>query len=329
MVDASLPVIDLSLAETDPDRLHAELLAAGRDVGFFYLTGHGVDDALFDRALATAREFFAQPDAVKDEVSQLRSPQFRGYTRVGGELTNGRTDWREQIDLGPDRDPIAGAEGFWNLQGPNLWPSSPAGFREIFTDWSDTLTGVGMRLLQHWAIALGARPDVFEAAFEQPETLTKLVRYPGDDAQTQGVGAHKDSGVLTLLLAEPGSAGLQVQAGADEWIDATPIPYAFIVNIGELLEVATGGVLRATLHRVLSPPAGTDRISVPFFLNPRLDAQIPVLDVAHSGPGVEADPNNPIFTTYGENAWKARLRAHPDVAARHHGIAPSGPGAAY
>ena len=69
------------------------------------------------------------------------------------------------------------------------------------------------------------------------------------------MGAHRDSGVLTLLLAEPGSRGLQVRrpeatgrlAG---WIDVPPLDGAFIVNIGELLEVATGGYLRATEHRV-------------------------------------------------------------------------------
>ncbi len=329
VVHASLPVLDLSLADSDPQRFQAELLDASSNVGFFYLTGHGIVDDEFDRVLATARSFFAQPAQVKDEVSQLKSPQFRGYTRIGGELTNGQTDWREQIDLGPDREPIDDAEGFWNLQGPNLWPSSPPEFRDIFTAWTETVSNVGRRLLQQWAVALGARPDIFDEAFAEPATLTKLVRYPGTDDLSQGVGAHKDSGVLTLLLAEPGSDGLQVEAQRGEWIDAPPIPYTFIVNIGELLEVATGGVLRATRHRVQSPPPGKDRVSVPFFYNPGLDAQIPVFDVAASGPGVELDPGNPIFATYGENAWKSRVRAHPDVAQLHHGIVPTGVASAY
>lgn len=319
--DLSLPIIDLSVAESDPERFYEELLDVSRSIGFFYLTGHGIDEALFDRVLTTAAEFFAQPDSVKAEVSQLRSPQFRGYTRVGGELTNGRADRREQIDIGPDRAPVPGAVGYWNLQGPNLWPSAPPQFREVFEQWSVLLGDVGRRLLRHWATALGAPADVFDAAFaERPETLTKLVRYPGADPRGQGVGAHKDSGILTLLLAQPGSEGLQVEAEPGRWIEAPALPYTFVVNIGELLEVATGGVLRATMHRVQSPPAGIDRISVPFFYNPALDAQVPVLEMAATGPGVETDPDNPIFSTYGENAWKSRLRAHPDVAALHHGV---------
>lgn len=190
------------------------------------------------------------------------------------------------------------------------------------------MSAVGLRLLRHWAVSLGAAADLFDAAFaERPATLIKVVRYPGTTTISQGVGAHKDSGVLTLLLLEPDSTGLQVALRADEWVDVPPLPGAFVVNIGELLEVATAGYLRATSHRVLAPAPGTDRVSIPFFLNPALDAQVPLIDLpaelAAAAKGVEVDPANPIFNTYGENAWKSRTRAHPDVAALHHGLEPA------
>ncbi|MBF6210238.1 isopenicillin N synthase family oxygenase [Nocardia puris] len=327
-----LPVLDLS----DPDlaAFRTAVREAAHDAGFFYLVGHGVERARMDEILALARAFFALPDAAKQEISQLESPQFRGYSRLGGELTNGLVDWREQIDIGPEREVIPGAEGYWRLQGPNLWPSALPELRPAFEAWDATLSQVGLRLLRHWSASLGAAEDHFDAAFaEAPATLIKVVRYPGSADTTQGVGAHKDSGVLTLLLVEPGSTGLQVESRSGEWIDADPLPGAFIVNIGELLEVATGGYLRATRHRVLAPAPGTDRISVPYFLNPALDARIPLItlpsELAALSRGVEADPDNPIFDTYGENAWKSRTRAHPDVALRHHGIAPSGAASAY
>lgn len=101
---------------------------------------------------------------------------------------------------------------------------------------------------------------------------------------------------------------------------------AFIVNIGELLEFATGGYLRATEHRV-NLGRRADRISVPYFFNPRLDAQIPTLtlptELAQRA-GRRADPSDPIFSVYGRNAWKSRLRAHPDVAAAHGYVTGSG-----
>ncbi|OBB70684.1 MULTISPECIES: isopenicillin N synthase family dioxygenase [Mycolicibacterium] len=320
-----LPVLDLTDADTDPAGFRARLREAAHDAGFFYLVGHGVPVERFERVLRLARDFFTQPPERKNEISQLLSPQFRGYSRLGGELTNGTVDWREQIDIGPERDVIEGAEGYWRLQGPNLWPAQPPGFRAAFEEWGAALSEVGVRLLRHWAVSLGAAEDTFDAAFaDRPATLMKVVRYPGTTQTAQGVGAHKDSGVLTLLLVEPGSVGLQVESGPDEWIDVPPLPGAFIVNIGELLEVATGGYLRATRHRVLAPPPGTDRISIPFFLNPALDALIPILplppELAVRSRGVETDPDNPIFNTYGENAWKSRTRAHPDVAELHHGI---------
>ena len=331
-----LPIIDLSTAASDPVEFESALLDATHRVGFFYLVGHGVPQQQIDEILVLARRFFALPAAAKDEISQLKSPQFRGYSRLGGEFTNSEIDWREQIDIGPEREVIDDAEGYWNLQGPNLWPSALPELRPAFEKWDAALSEVGLRLLRHWAHALTGARDIFDDAFAAaPATLIKVVRYPGTDTTAQGVGAHKDSGVLTLLLVEPGSAGLQVESGPDEWIDAPPLDGAFIVNIGELLEVATGGFLRATRHRVLAPAPGTDRISIPYFLNPALDATVPTLalppDLAQLARGVDDDPANPLYSTYGENAWKSRTRAHPDVAARHHGIGveSAGPGSAY
>ncbi|WP_029411729.1 2OG-Fe(II) oxygenase family protein, partial [Mycobacterium avium] len=157
--------------------------------------------------------------------------------------------------------------------------------------------------------------------------LIKIIRYPGRAAGPQGVGAHRDAGVLTLLLAEPGSRGLQVcraGPGGDGWIDVPPRHGAFIVNIGELLEAATRGYLRATEHRVNLAGSTAERISVPYFFNPRLDARIPVLSLPPElrARAVERwtpseDPADPIFSVYGRNAWKSRLRSHPDVASAH------------
>jgi len=314
----ALPVVDL---RADPDQLRSSLREAAHEVGFFYLAGHEVPEELTARLLEVARRLFALPQADKDAVAMVRSPHFRGYTRLGGELTRGETDWREQIDIGPERRPVGGPgrpDYLW-LQGPNQWPAALPELPGIVAEWDAALSGVARTLLRHWAASLGSAPDVFDEAFaETPATLIKIVRYPARAATPQGVGAHRDAGVLTLLLAEPGSRGLQVR-GRD-WIDVSPLDGAFVVNIGELLEFATGGYLRATEHRVNLRVATADRISVPYFFNPRLDAQIPVLslpDALAARAAMHPDPADPIFSVYGRNAWKSRLRAHPDVAAAH------------
>lgn len=328
MADANLPVLDLSLLDQGPDaaeRFRDQLRKATHDVGFFYLVGTGVTPDLEARLHRVAREFFELPEAEKLAIENVRSPHFRGYTRIGGERTQGRIDWREQIDIGPERAPIdaPAAPGYARLTGPNLWPEAQPELREVVTEWHDRLTEVARKLLRAWALALGADEDYFDRGFGDPSTLIKIVRYPGteDPTPAQGVGAHKDSGVLTLLWVEPGKGGLQVERDG-AWVDAPSVPGAFVVNIGELLEYATQGYLIATNHRVVSPRFPDDRISVPFFFNPALDARLPIIELpaelAAEARGVTADPANPIHATYGENALKSRLRAHPDVAAIHH-----------
>lgn len=316
----TLPQVDL---RDDPGDLRRRLRKAAHDVGFFYLTGHGVESALTREVLEVARRFFALPQAEKDAIAMVRSPHFRGYTRLGGELTRGQVDWREQIDIGPECAPIAGPgtpDYLW-LQGPNQWPAKLPELPAVVAEWDTALSRVARSLLAWWASALGSPGHVFDGAFaETPATLIKIIRYPSSAATEQGVGAHRDAGVLTLLLAEPASRGLQVRGADGGWLDVPVLDGAFIVNIGELLELATGGYLRATAHRVALRAPAKERISVAYFFNPRLDAQLPVLslpDELAAEARRHPDPSDPIFSVYGRNAWKSRLRAHPDVAAAH------------
>ncbi|HWI32195.1 MAG TPA: 2-oxoglutarate and iron-dependent oxygenase domain-containing protein [Microbacterium sp.] len=328
MSELTLPILDLSQLDAGPEaaeRFRSELRAATHDVGFFYLTGTGVTPALEARLHQAARDFFALPEADKLAIENVTSPHFRGYTRVGGERTQGRVDWREQIDIGPEREAVADpdAPDYTRLIGPNLWPDAQPELREVVAEWHARLSDVARTLLRAWAGALGAPEDYFDSHFGEPSTLIKIVRYPGKEDPTpqQGVGAHKDSGVLTLLWVEPGKGGLQVERNG-VWVDAPAVPGAFVVNIGELLEYATQGYLKATNHRVISPRYPDDRISVPFFFNPALDKRLPIIELpaelAAEATGVTQDPSNPIHALYGENALKSRLRAHPDVAEIHH-----------
>ena len=322
----TVPEVDL---RHPAGQLRTRLREVAHEVGFFYLTGHQVPESLTRRVLAAARRLFALPQADKDAIAMIRSPHFRGYTRLGGELTRGEVDWREQIDIGPEREPIGGPgspDYLW-LQGPNQWPAGLPELPGVIGEWDAALAAVSRSLLRHWAAALGSPVEFFDAAFDStPATLIKVVHYPSTAGSSQGVGAHRDSGVLTLLLAEPGSAGLQVRGRDGGWVDVPARDGAFIVNIGELLELATGGYLRATEHRV-NLIQSADRISVPYFFNPRLDARIPTLplpaELAQQA-DPRADPSDPIFSVYGRNAWKSRLRAHPDVAAAHGYVTGSG-----
>ncbi|WP_022889266.1 isopenicillin N synthase family dioxygenase [Agromyces italicus] len=326
---SGIPVLDLSLLNGTTEqqaKFRDDLRRATHEVGFFSLIGHGVPTELIDRAYAAARAFFALPESHKLAIENVTSPHFRGYTRMGGERTLGRVDIREQIDLGAERPAVpmtADTPDYWILEGPNLWPEALPELRTVSEEWIARLDEVGTRLLRAWAEALGAAPDTFDASFEHQSPYLKIVRYPGVAAEqpAQGVGAHKDLGVLTLLSVEDGKAGLQVEKDG-EWIDVVAPSGAFVVNIGELLEIATDGYLKATKHRVVSPAPGTERISIPYFHGPALDAVIPAVELspefAAEAPGVTRDPANPLHAVFGENWLKSRLRAHPNVVEAQH-----------
>lgn len=324
----TLPLIDISRFRdpgTDRPEFLAELRRAAHEVGFFYVTGHGVTDAVTDGVAEVSRRFFALPVERRLEIENIGSPQFRGYTRVGTEHTGGAADWREQIDIGPERaalDVRPGDPHYLRLIGPNQWPPALPELRDVVLAWQAEALRVSREVLRALAAALGQPEDYFDGWFDdEASTHVKLVHYPPRPsvAAEQGVGSHKDYGYLALLQQDD-VGGLQVQALDGSWIDAAPVRGTFVFNIGEMLEIATRGYLRATRHRVVSPQAGVHRYSIPFFLGPRLDAVVVPLELpaelAAQAAGVSDDPDNPLLAAFGENALLGWLRSHPAVAQR-------------
>lgn len=328
--NSPIPLLNIArfdAGDSERDAFLAQLRAAAHEVGFFYLAGHGAEPDLMRDLMLVARRFFALPDADKLAIEMVNSPHFRGYNRIAQEHTRGQRDWREQIDIGAERPALPRhreSPAWARLQGPNQWPAALPELRTVVTRWQTAAIQVLERLLRAFALALGQAGDALEPLYrDEPHQLVKLIRYPGRDATAgdQGVGAHKDADLITLLLQD-GQGGLQVESRRG-WIEVPPHDGTFVVNIGELLELASDGYLRATMHRVVTPPAGVERISAAFFLGARLDATVPLLRLpaalaAHAR-GPERDPNNPLFREVGQNYLKGRLRSHPDVAQRHYG----------
>jgi isopenicillin N synthase-like dioxygenase len=341
----SLPLIDIARFRdpaADHEQFLAELRHAAHEVGFFYVVGHGVPDRITTGILDATRRFFALSEEQRLEIENVHSPQFRGYTRVGTEHTAGAADWREQIDIGPEREAVETKPGdpdWLRLIGPNQWPAALPELRDVVLAWQDEALRVSREVLRALAVALGQDEGYFDEWFDEESILhLKIIHYPPRPTpqDVQGVGAHKDYGYLALLQQDD-IGGLQVQAADGGWIDAHPVPGAFVFNIGEMLEIATQGYLVATRHRVLSPRAGVDRYSIPFFLGPRLDAVVEPLTLppalAAEAIGITADPDNPLHAEFGENALVGWLRSHPrvahtwwsDVLARRSGVGPARP----
>eukprot|EP01062_Namystynia_karyoxenos_P039747 TRINITY_DN28905_c0_g1_i1.p1 TRINITY_DN28905_c0_g1~~TRINITY_DN28905_c0_g1_i1.p1 ORF type:complete len:356 (+),score=103.17 TRINITY_DN28905_c0_g1_i1:79-1146(+) len=340
----ALPCIDLARLRGAPEqraREVAALRAACADVGFFYAVNHGVPEECCAAALSAARLFFALPEEEKLRIDTLNSPHTRGYARLGGEQTAGKVDLREQIDLGPEAPAVdwrrQGLPSYYVLQGPNQWPRRPSDFRGAVERLWTELRVVARDLMRGIAAALGQPPALWEGGqrdyFSDAHTAfrMKVIHYPAcaPHEEGYGVGAHKDYGFLAVLLQDS-VGGLQVLGRDGRWIDATPVPGAFVCNIGELLELSSRGAFQATTHRVVARAA--PRLSIPFFYNPSYDARVtPVDDLPlelrqrgaqpveqGSREGIAVDLwRSRVGAPYGVNSLAGYLRSQPAVFQRH------------
>jgi isopenicillin N synthase-like dioxygenase len=279
-----LPVVDVSRLNADvgQQRVADEIGAACRDAGFFYVVGHGVPLALSARLKQLSREFFALPLDEKQRVRMdLGGRAWRGYFPVGGELTSGIPDDKEGLYFGAeldDRDPRVIARA--PMHGRNLFPERPA-LREVVLTWLQEMTRLAHALMSGIAVSLGLEPDYFIDRYTRdPLILFRIFNYPGVSSRAPstdrwGVGEHTDYGMLTILKQDD-IGGLQVKS-RHGWIDAPPIPDAFVCNIGDMLDRMTRGLYRSTPHRVLNRSA-VDRLSFPFFFDPNFDAVVKPID---------------------------------------------------
>jgi isopenicillin N synthase-like dioxygenase len=324
---ASLPVIDVApLVTGDGDRatVAAAIDRACREHGFFYVSGHGVDEELQARLDAAARRFFALPEATKARIAMAQGGRaWRGWFPFEGELTSGRPDRKEGIyfgdELGPD-DPrvVAGTP----LHGANLFPAEVPELRTAVLEHLAAMTDLGHAILRGMALGLGLDDDWFDRNLTaDPLLLFRIFRYPPESGVTDanwGVAEHTDYGLLTILRQDE-LGGLQVHAPSG-WIDAPPRPGTFVCNLGDMLERMTGGRYRSTPHRVRNQGDG-DRLSFPFFLDPGWDAEVLPVPLAGEG-AAEARARwdgEDVFAftgTYGEYLWGKVGKVFPDLKDR-------------
>lgn len=260
----AIPVIDIARLWSDDftDRraVADEIATAARDVGFFYISGHGVPEEARTGLLAAAQRFFAQPMPAKMESYIGRSVNHSGYVPEGEEVfATGKIDRKEAFDVGYD---ATGEEPIAAMLGPNLWPDLP-GFKDDVGAYYARIEAVARRLFAGFALAMALPENFFEDKLSAPPSQLRLIHYPYDAnaVDAQGIGAHTDYECFTLLFST--APGLEVMNGNGQWIDAPPPPGCFIVNISDMIEAWTNGAFVATSHRVRK--VAEERYSFPFF----------------------------------------------------------------
>ena len=270
-VEALIPTIDISALDgSDPDgraAVVAALGAAAEADGFALVVGHRIEPATIAAAFAAGRRFFELPDAYKRSIREKRSN--RGYQPMYDNLRpDGKPSAQEGYTIGHPRPPTDPALLALPFHSATPWPPLPD-FREPLEELYWALFQLGEQLLGALALHLGASEDLFRDALVDTYSHLRINHYPPQesvaDVTDEGVFAHRDESLLTLLLQDENS-GLQVGRG-DLWIPVAPDPRSVVVNVGKMLRHWSGGRYNAALHRVVNR-SGRDRYSIPLFIHP-------------------------------------------------------------
>jgi len=285
-VDAlvEIPFIDFTpFVENDPEgkrRVAQEIYRACREVGFLYLTRHGIPDDAIIYIFEQSQQFFSLPLEEKNKIAWSSEFSNRGYVGMERERLDETKpgDLKEAFNVGKEVSPEeAGANAALVL---NQWPVGQEEFRQAVTAFFDQCAAAAARVFQAFAIALDM-PESFIVDRHQSHNYTlRLLHYPPLEVVPKPgqirAGAHSDYGTLTLLFQDD-VGGLEVQTATGEWISAPSIPGAILINTGDLTQRWSNDVFRSTKHRVALPTgekAGRDRYSIAFFCQPDAEAEI-------------------------------------------------------
>ena len=266
-----LPVIDISAFDSSATQAAAiamEVRRALEHSGFMYVQGHGIDRNLRDETFATARRFFASPQAFKDQFAYRDIAANFGFQGLRAERLDPASppDLKEAFTM-RNAAALAGTTQHW----------PDAVFRDSILAFYDVVVWQARRLLQILANCLKLPADFFDARHRGDNITLRLLHYPANlaiDSMAQlGAGAHTDYGSITLLFQD-NVGGLELRDANGTWQLAPPVPDAIVINTGDLMERWSNGRFRSTLHRVRPVSGASDRYSIALFVDP--DSEIVV-----------------------------------------------------
>lgn len=257
--------------ETQRLQFAKDLGAAYTDIGFVTIQNHGFSEEDQENLYKIVQEFYALPTAVKAKYEIDGLAGQRGYTSYGREHAKGMTaaDLKEFWQVGQPSPAYSGPEYPDNVSVDEV----PA-FAPTCVDVYQKLEAIGAQMLQAIALYLELDEDYFKPWITGGNSILRAIHYPPITTEPEPgavrAGQHEDINLITLLMGAS-AQGLEVLNKQGEWVGITAIPGALVVNVGDMLQRLTNGVLRSTTHRVQNPPRElwhTPRFSIPFFLHP-------------------------------------------------------------
>lgn len=263
------PRIDLSSAEP------FEIDQVCRETGFLAIVGHGFDETLVDTMWDATRAFFDLPTREKMRVA-MPSPGYPyGYAPFAHEALAQSLDERTPPDL-KETFSIGPEESWSGGRWPTLWPEKPPHLQEVFRRYFRAMGELASRIMALFAVALDLEESFFASKIDRHSSALRVLNYPELEAPPRSgqlrAGAHSDYGSLTIVLAEAGSSGLEIQNPSGGWQQVPIEKGAFIVNVGDLLARWSNDRWVSTVHRVTCERGR--RQSIAFFHLPNWDAEI-------------------------------------------------------
>ena len=285
---ARIPVIDLAAGLSgDAGALAAlgtEIRQACTDVGFFYIRGHGIPDAVIDDAFEQSKRFHALPMAAKQALSLdagnigylAMNASTQGHSTVHKAT---RPNQNESYFVSHETDPgVPGAMPRVPKRGRNAWPDGLPGFRERVMAYFDAVHALSQRMLPAFSCVLGMKADFLDPMFtEGAHVQLRFAHYPPTQVSDNdfGAGPHTDNSFFTIL-ARMDVPGLHIRLPSGEWVIPPLIPGTLLVNIGNYARRMTNDQFLSTPQGVIVE-GGADRYSIAYFHSPTSTNTISVL----------------------------------------------------
>lgn len=235
------------------NEFQSDLIESVQDTGFAVLTHHGIDHGFIKETAQAWRLFFLANQEYKDAFVNSQDPNM-GFKGMRQEKAIGAP----QADL---------KEFFHWKPGQKLPHDVWALTQHMFYQLED-ISGRILSTLD----SQGERNDYQESCYSSDNTILRSLYYPAMDFSQEPdavrAAAHEDINHITLLVAAS-APGLQVKDTKGNWHDVPNEENSLVLNIGDMLQLASGGRYRSTTHRVVNPDSSrSDRVSMPLFIHP-------------------------------------------------------------
>ncbi|MED6210179.1 hypothetical protein PIB30_061689 [Stylosanthes scabra] len=269
----TIPVIDLGGHHHHAETIN-QILKASQDYGFFQVINHGVCKDLMDDVMKVFKEFHSMPS--KEKLNECSNGSCKLYTSGENHKRDAVHYWKDTLTHPcPPSSP---------QEYIKYWPNKPSNYRKVVGKYAEEVRKLGMKILEILCEGLGIRREYFLCGGLSENPSLVVHHYPPcpDPTLTLGLAKHRDPSIITILLQDKNVRGLQVLKD-HEWFGVDPIPYAFVVNIGLLLQIISNGRLIGAEHRVVTNLRNA-RTSVAYFINPSNESIIePAKDLFING----------------------------------------------